>query len=254
MGTLSGRERAMVADVGRVRTMSGGQLIRLHFAADLSGKRHGQRVLTSLVERRVLARVDRRIGGVRAGSEAYIYRLDVIGQRLLGPLVRTPPRWDIGESFVRHALMVSECYALLGMAAKTGEIELLAFDSEPTCWRTFVSRRGATETLKPDAFVKLAVGDFEDSWFVECDRGTEDLGRIRSKIAGYVRYWDSGKEEPFPLVLWVTTRAERATALSIVVESLPSEQRGLFTVCQIDGFIQRVKAGAGDWDAGGGTT
>lgn len=243
---LRERERAIVFDVGRLRLLTGGQLLRLHFPPGSSGTRQGQRLLTSLVERRLLARLSRRIGGVRAGSQSYVYRLDVIGQRLVEPLGTSDRRWEVGDNFLHHALMVSECYTVLVEAGRAGLLELLRFEAEPACWRTFVSRRGAHEVLKPDASLSVGLGEFEDRWFVECDRSTEDLGRIRRKLAGYVRYWLSGRENPFPRVLWVCARPGRVVALAGVIGGLPLDQRQLFAVCQSGRLRERISAGAGE--------
>lgn len=248
IGGLGDRERAIVANVNRLRVMSGGQLLRLHFPGDPNGKRHGQRVLRSLVDHRVLARLRRRIGGVRAGSQSYIYRVDVVGQRLVDPLASPNRRWELGESFLRHALMVSECYSVLVEAERAGLLELLHFEAEPACWRSFVGRRGSSEVLKPDSLVRVGLADYEDHWFLECDRSTEDLGRIGRKIGGYIRYWQAGKEDPFPRVLWVCARPERAGALAGVVRRLPPDQRRLFATCHAELFLERVRDGANQMD------
>ena len=117
--------------------------------------------------------------------------------------------------------MVSECYSVLVEAERAGLLELLHFEAEPACWRSFVGRRGSSEVLKPDSLVRVGLADYEDHWFLECDRSTEDLGRIGRKIGGYIRYWQAGKEDPFPRVLWVCARPERAGALAGVVRRLP---------------------------------
>jgi len=244
--SLTERERGIVSDVARLRLMTGGQLLRLHFAAGPSGRRQGQRRLASLVERRLLARLNRRVGGVRAGSQSYVYRLDVIGQRLVEPLRNSDRRWEVGDNFLHHALMVGECYTVLVEAERQGSLELLRFEAEPACWRTFVSRRGAHEVLKPDASLSVGLGEFEDRWTLECDRSTEDLGRIRRKLAGYVRYWQSGREDPFSRVLWVCARPERVVALAGVIGGLPLDQRQLFAVCQSSRLRERISAGASE--------
>lgn len=234
----------MVVEVGRLRLLSGQQLRRLYFGSDSNDKRNARRILQALVQRRVLARLGRSVGGVRAGSEAYVYCLDVVGQWLIDPTVPPSRPWGLGYAFVRHALMVSDCYVSLREIERTGGMDVIDFDAEPACWRTFVNRRGVMETLKPDAFMKVGLGNFEDRWLVECDRATEDLGRIGRKLAVYLRYWQSGREEPFPRVLWVTTRPERAKALTGTIARLSASDRQLFDVCLNDRFVERVLSGA----------
>src|SRR5664280_3265167 len=60
---LTPQERALVASLGTVRLASRRQLQRLHFVPTLSGQRQARRVLSSLTDRRVLARLGRSIGG-----------------------------------------------------------------------------------------------------------------------------------------------------------------------------------------------
>jgi hypothetical protein len=128
--------------------------------------------------------------------------------------------------------MVSECYVRLIEAGQSGQLELLAFEGEPACWRSFVGRRGNHQTLKPDAFVRVGLDEFEDRWFLECDRSTEDIPRVLRKCQAYVQFWQVTKEPVFPRVLWVASRAERAAALHRCLAELPEEHRQLFACCE----------------------
>lgn len=246
IASLSPTEVVLVQDLGRLRLASGGQIQRLHFEATSSGQRQARRTLTGLSERRVLARLGRSIGGRRAGSAGYVYTLDVVGQRLIHPEGDMRRPWLSSTGFVRHAVMVSECYVQLVEAERSGQMELDSFEPEPACWRPFVNRRGSHEVLKPDGFAVVAIGEFEDRWFVECDRGTEDIPRVLAKCRRYVQYWQTGKEAVFPRVLWVTTRGERAAALARALSRLPEEQRRLFAVCEQADFVGTIAGGAGE--------
>ncbi|MBV9661114.1 MAG: replication-relaxation family protein [Acidimicrobiales bacterium] len=242
---LNDQERALVADVGRLRVVSGGQLGRLHFPSTISGKRQARRVLQHLVHQRVLTRLGRTIGGKSAGSTGFVYSLDVVGQRLLDPLSPVRRPWLPSHAFVKHAVMVAECYTQLRETEQQGAIELLDFDAEPACWRPFVDRRGAHRILKPDSFVRVGVGEFEDLWYLECDGATEDLPRIARKNQAYIGYWQTGKEAVYPKVLWVASRAGRANALAACASELPDEHQRLFAVCDLNSFVGIV-TGAGE--------
>jgi hypothetical protein len=246
IGSLDSLQRALTADVGRARLATGGQLRRLHFPDTGSGKRHARRVLEGLVNQRVLTRLGRTIGGRSAGSTGFVYSLDVVGQRLLDPLAPLRRPWLPSQAFVNHAVMVTECYVQLREAEQAGRLELLEFQTEPSCWRDFVDRRGSHRTLKPDAFVRIASDDFEDLWFLECDRGTEDLARIRRKNQVYVDYWQTGKEAVYPRVLWIGSRPERARALAGCLTEMPAEHQPLFASCDLDGFMNTITSGPGD--------
>src|SRR5262245_21346997 len=81
--TLSPRDRAILTTLSHVRLASGRHLQRLYFSG--ISTRRTQQALASLVRRRLTTRLDRIVGGVRAGSAGYIYTLDVAGVRLVAP-------------------------------------------------------------------------------------------------------------------------------------------------------------------------
>jgi hypothetical protein len=205
-------------------------------------------VLSGLTDRRVLARLGRDIGGRRAGSAGFIYTLDVVGLRLLRPDGTRRRPWAVGDAFVAHAVAVAECYTQLVEGGRDGRWKLLDFRAEPACWRRFVGPRGHHSTLKPDAFTAVGMGGFEDRWYLEVDRGTEDLGRIQRKARSYLDYWHTGREAVFPRVLWVTVRPPRQAALARALYDLPADGRALFQVCTAEQFAAVIAAGA---DTGG---
>src|SRR5687767_2560691 len=86
-GRLSARDHAVIETVGRLRLVSAGQLERLFFTGGdpQTAARTRRRVLERLVNLQVLGRLERRIGGVRAGSSGYVYCLDRVGRRLFEP-------------------------------------------------------------------------------------------------------------------------------------------------------------------------
>lgn len=90
---LSERDRAILTTVGQVRLASGEQLRRLHFPG--RDPRAARFVLARLTHLGLLTRLDRRLGGTRAGSDGYLYQLDAAGQRLstrAGTAPATPGR------------------------------------------------------------------------------------------------------------------------------------------------------------------
>ena len=77
---LPERERLVLGSLHQLRILTSLQLERLHFT-DVT-RRQARAVLAAMVERRLIARLPRQVGGVRAGSAGYVYVLDVAGQRL----------------------------------------------------------------------------------------------------------------------------------------------------------------------------
>lgn len=231
--SLSGRDRHLLEEVGRLRLASGQQLRRLAYADSDSGRRMARLDLARLVERRVLARLDRRIGGVRAGADGFVYRLDVIGQRLTQPeRHRHRAPWTPQPAYLAHALAVSELYVELREGGSASNWQLDAFDAEPRCWRSYIGRGGQHLRLKPDAYLAGGTAQFEDVYFIEVDRHTESLPRIADKAAQYVRYWQTGREQAttgvFPRVLWIAPSAQRREQLVDVLGELTPEHWPLF--------------------------
>jgi hypothetical protein len=247
-GELPARERALVQDLARLKLASHAQLAALldgspSAASTVSRTRIARRVLQRLTELGVLARLERRIGGIRAGSAGYVYYLGPVGQRLVAywqgqGLVRGRYRPEPGSRYVRHRLAVGELYVQGRRAEREGALELLAFEAEPECWRAFTSGFGAQTILKPDACLRLGHGAYEDRWFIEVDLASESRSVLERKLRTYVAYWQSGQEQAkhgvFPRVLLLTTTEARRAALVDVCARLPAESWELFQVARLD--------------------
>jgi Replication-relaxation len=247
--TLTPFETELVTHLVRVRYATRRQLTQLGPAAGttLARTRRTQRSLASLVERRVLARLDRAVGGRGGGSAGPIYALDVIGQRLVSEGTRRMRRPSfVGERFCAHALAVTDAYVRLVEATRHEAFELIEFEGEPASWRTFVDRSGQRQTLKPDAFVHAAERDWEYFAFLEVDLATESLGTIAHKARVYSAARAGGVEEErlglFPLVLWLTISERRRAALVEALTRLPVEQRQLHQVACLEDVARALRA------------
>jgi hypothetical protein len=240
--TLTPREQAIVTSLDRLRLASVKQLQRLHFTADSerANARQARRTLSRLTDRRIVTRLERRVGGVRAGSQGAVYALDVAGQRLAsvcGPAggIRIRRPWTPATPFLAHQLAVTELFVRLTETAARDVLEVLDFDAEPVSWRTFTGLGGSRTVLKPDAFVRLGLGEFEDSYFVEVDRATHSGPSVGRKLTLYRRYWQTGREQSrragvFPKVLVLVPSDARRTALVEVAAAQPADSWPLFQV------------------------
>lgn len=225
---LSERDRAIVADVGKVRVLTGKQVERLHFS-DLEGRhrdRTRRRVLERLTRLQLLTPLERRIGGVRAGSAGLLFALGPAGQRLLaieegsaGGRVRLPGTPT--ERFMRHNLAVAELYIGLVEAARTEAVTLVDYRAEPACWWRDIEG----EWVKPDARVVLSAGDVEDSWAIEVDQATESLPTLRRKLIVYRNMAENGEHGPggdlLPRVLVTVPDERRLKDVRELVRGLP---------------------------------
>jgi Replication-relaxation len=234
---LSERDLAVLHSVTSLRLLSARQIQELHFAdhsTSLTAARVCRRVLERLTNDGLLVRLDRRVGGIRAGSASFVYCLGPAGDRVLrdGQVrrrVREPSR-----TFLDHTLAVAQVVVDLTAAARRGQVELLRVETEPACWRTVQATIAGDDQLKPDLFVALAANDYEYRWFVEVDRGTESLTALVRKCRLYDSYYRTGHEQHqhgvFPQVLW---RVDSQRRLSQLTDALRRDRRlepGLFVV------------------------
>ena len=235
---LSERDSAIVASVGRFKYMSARQIEELHFsdhATPLTGARTCRRVLERLIRADLLWRLERRVGGVQAGSASYVYALTPLGYRLMvdGDDVRVR-RHEPSAEFLDHTLAVAQLAVDLHRQARSGSIDLIDIEPEPACWRRFTVGLEGVQTLKPDLSVSLRAADYEYHWFVEVDLSTLSAAAVVRKCQLYDRYWSTGIEQDrsglFPRVLIVTTNARRAGVLERAIGEARHLSAKLFAV------------------------
>lgn len=272
-------ERQLVETVARLSLVSGRQLsdLFLYFSSPSSSSfpspsssfsfsvpaahaRRVRRVLAGMVARRVLDRLERRQGGVGGGSASWVYALGPAGRRMVAywageglPRSRSPH--EPSTTWMAHTLAVSQLFVDLKAREWGGRLEILTFNAEPGCWRTYTRLGGAAGVLKPDAYVRLGVGDFEDSLFIEVDLGSEHRGQLTRQHRAYHEHYRAGVEQAktglYPGVLWIVPDAKRAALLAAVQRDLPAPARRLFSVTTADraldllcGDTQAARAGA----------
>lgn len=237
---LSLRDLAVLASLQEFRLMTGSQLRRLHFPGTQPSTqaRKTRAALQRLTEHGVVVRLHRRVGGLRAGSEGYVYGLSGLGRAVLDldhpgsrrhrGVINTKP------AFTDHVLAVSELAVRLGELALAGACSIEELRAEPGCWRRFSGVSGGQRVLKPDAFVRLTVQDFELTAFIEQDMNTESVRVLETKLKVYLDYWRSGTEQErsgvFPRVWWLVPDDARLATIAAAIARLPRQTQQLFTV------------------------
>jgi hypothetical protein len=241
---LTEPDLAVLKRVSDLRFVTGPQLTRLCFSVSgdpAADARAARRALLRLVKLGTLARLPRPVGGVRAGSAGFVYYLGLAGQRIAVARGWQPERRRRrslipGTLFVRHALQVSELHTRLVEHDRSRSFELLELAAEPSCWRNFDGIGGQRSTLKPDSYVRLGQRAYEDSYFIEVDRGTEGSRALERQLQLYVAYHASGQEQAerqvFPRVLWLVPSEQRQAALVDSLARLPAESWRLFQVAR----------------------
>jgi hypothetical protein len=246
---LSERDRAIIETVGRLRLVGGDQARRLCFAGSdnpATGARLARRALARLVERGVLGRLERRVGGVRAGAAGHIYFAAAAGQRLIAywqgeGLRRTRSPYEPTSGLARHTLAIAECYVKAVELTRASDTKLRVFETEAEAasWRSFTDLQGRPLTLKPDARLVLDLGGGETAHaWLEIDCSTEGRRALERKCRAYIAAYNAGVEsEVFPQVVWVVTTARRAELITEICASLPAETWKLFLVTTPDRLL-----------------
>lgn len=255
---LTGRDLAVLKRVSDLRFVSGSQLTRLCFVergGQPANARAARRALLRLVQLEALARLERSVGGVRAGSAGFVYYLGLVGQRLAiargwQPDRRTRRSLTPGTLFVRHTLAIAELHTQLIEGDRAGRFELLELAAEPSCWRSFRGLGNQRATLKPDSYIRLGIGAYEDSYFLEVDQGTEGSRALERQLQLYVDYHVSGREQAerqvFPRVLWLVPDGRRKAALVNSLQRLPAQHWALFQVVPFARAIDALRSNGDD--------
>jgi protein involved in plasmid replication-relaxation len=250
---LSERDLAIIRQVAGLRLMSARQIQAVHFPAvghenEAAATRARQRVLERLVRERLLIALERRIGGVRAGSMGLVVALGPVGQRVVNPGGRRRRSYEPTLRFVDHTLAVSQLVVDVMLAARHGRLELLEWQAEPASWREFRTVSGR-RVLRPDAFLVLGVGAYELRWWVEIDRASESVPTLLRKCRLYADYYQSGQEQTthggvFPRVCWVVPGVRRAERLREAIARDGQLPDGLCLVTTTESAIEVLRGGS----------
>jgi hypothetical protein len=242
---LSDRDRDLLRFVHDNRFATGHQLVRRFWQTSdqgSAGARAGRRALKRLVDLRVLSTLPRRIGGVRTGSQGLVYAVGRAGVRLLAARGVSGARVELpGTLHLAHTLATTELTVRMAEAECAGDLEVIAVQREPACWRSFPGLGGARRVLKPDLFVRLGAGALEDRWMIELDLGSESGRTLARKAAIYLEHYQSGREQydhgVYPRVLWTAPDGQRAAQIENVLDAQSAEVRRLCSVCVFDEVI-----------------
>ena len=247
---LTERDYVLLRDVEKYRLLTTRQIQRLHFdhthPTPVASARACNRTLARLRDVGVLKALERRIGGVRAGSAGFVWYIGFAGERILrmtDPGTSQRGRRNYREPsrhFVEHTLAVAEVAAQTIEAGRHGHLEVLELQTEPASWQQSLSRFGPVQMLKPDLRLVTASGEYEHHWFIEADLDSEHLPVILRQCAAYEAFRATGRYQAahglFPAVLWVTPTGTRAAAIRAAVGA----SSALFRVCTAAEYLAVV--------------
>ena len=132
----------------------------------------------------------------------------------------------------------SELFVRLVEAERTGQLEVLEHQAEPACWRRFAAPAGGLRSVRPDAFVSLGIGPWEQLAFVELDRGTEGTSAIRAQARDVhcllAQRQRAARRGVFPKVAWLTDTPRRQEQLRVQISLLAADVQALFAVADVE--------------------
>lgn len=186
--------------------------------------------------------MERRVGGLRAGSAGYVYGLGGAGHRLLHPDAPRRRLHEVRDGFLAHTLALADVYVLLRQAEQRGQLELLTVEAEPHCWR----RLDSGDWLKPDLHVVIGMGEEALHSFVELDLATEHSPALLRKLRQYETAYRSGAVEAaagvFPRVVWLVPTEARAAQVRRLIRS-PGLTPELHAIARQSGVLAALTAG-----------
>jgi hypothetical protein len=252
--TLQLQDKQILQALVECRFMNTNQMIRLAFgdiANSESARRTANRSVARMRKSGLITALQRRIGGVRAGSGSYIWSITPAGVRFLSldnPEEATRRRkHEPSHFFINHTLAITELYVQLACLKKSA---LIAKQFEPQTWRYFTGPLGANQILKPDFYARTADKKYEDDWFFEVDLATEAPSKVVQKCVMYQQYYLSGaeqrKHDVFPLVVWIVpNRSRKASLQDHISRSVELRHKNIFVVITPDELETLVRKGAG---------
>ncbi|MFD3399866.1 replication-relaxation family protein [Kribbella sp. NPDC058693] len=247
------RDVAILQSVSTHRFLTTRHIQSLYFhshGSPLAATRSTNRVLSRLKNLRLIDHLERRVGGIRAGSASYIWQLASAGDRIVQLEAGNSVHRRLREPSLRlldHTLAVADIHVALTEATQRNALELVTVDVEPGSWRQFLGLGGERRLLRPDLAVVTAQGEFEDHWFIEADLSTEHPPTVIRKCQLYEDYRASGVEQEargiFPRILWVVPNQKRADKLTTAIQGSRLDQ-DLFRVITMRQLVDVVIGGA----------
>lgn len=240
---LTPRDEQILFELDKCQVMLTHQVQRLLFTDSANGEASNKacrRNLNKLSGYGLVGKLDRRIGGFKAGSSAHIWYLTEAGYRMLG--LYYPDRVYKRKRFVepssltlKHRATAVECYVQLMIMEQEGKLFAKNIELETASWRTYI-HNGKKTNLKPDLFADIIRDGYEYLYFIEIDLATETMTDIIRQCERYHDYYEAqvAKAELFPAVLWIVPNKKRKDLFIKVLKKQYEKAEHLFSVIAAD--------------------
>ncbi|MDQ1175024.1 hypothetical protein QE430_003331 [Microbacterium testaceum] len=236
--SLSTRDHQILEFLSRHRYATTTHLRDVFFAGhatQTAGTRACIRVLHRLLRDRLIARLERRVGGSARGSAASIWYLDAVGERLTRPEQTSRRRFaSVSTLFLEHTLAITDAHVTLITQAQVTGAELERVEIESEAWRPFLTTHATATVLKPDLYAHLSTPDYDDHYYLEIDRASESIPVVLGQCRLYAAYRTTGRAQTehgvFPRVVWIVPTRRRADRLTDAIRAEQDLPDRLFTV------------------------
>lgn len=213
-----------------------------------SARRQTTRHLTTMREAGLITHQERRVGGWQGGSAQSIWALTTTGHHTLTHTRGSRQRPHLlSTTFLDHLLAIAETRITIEETARGIAQAQLSVQAEPLCWRTHLGPHGQHVTLRPDLALTVNTPQFEDHYFLEVDRATENPARILATCLRYQHYRHTGIEQAkdgvFPAVIWIVPTHTRAHQLNAAIQADSRIDQPLFTVTTLEALPDLIRNG-----------
>jgi len=218
---LQERDKRILASLHEYGALTTEQISHLFFNGSIS---RATKRLRQLYDARFLQRAFRIKG--RGAPEAIHFlerRLEVmeIVSEVLGKEVKEVRRfWFSQKQLTEHFLEINAFRVQVELSCREQGVDIEIWLDERKCIDQYrLEGKRKVITFSPDAYFRLLKEGVIWAYFLEWDRGTEELRRIREKGERYKEYWESGLYwERYGLkrfrVIWVVPGEERLRKIS----------------------------------------
>jgi hypothetical protein len=223
--------------------MSIEQIYRLLYSPNNLTQRACQIRLQILVEKQLLSKLERRLGGLTQGSAFTVVSPGALTCRYIEARHHYF-QTATGGHLIMHSLTVAEIFSQILEADIKKQFKLIRIQTEPACWREYKYFIHPALKLKPDLYVVIKRNNITFSWFIEVDRGTLSKAKIQEKAMFYEKYFldtlEQHKTGILPKTLWITLDKDRAKYILSCVSKTNQFIPDLCDSVSIDGFISKL--------------
>jgi hypothetical protein len=226
-----------------LRCISIEQLYRLLYLPNNMTQRACQLRVQILIEKQLLSKLDRRLGGLTQGSAFTVISPGILTCRYINARHRYF-KTATGGHLIMHSLTITEIFTQILEANIKKQFKLIHIQTEPVCWREYRYFNHPAVKLKPDLYVEIKRDDISFRWFIEVDRGTLSKAKIQEKAWYYEKYFLDSLEQRktgiLPRTLWITLDKDRAKYILSAISKTNQYVPGLCDSVSIDKFIIKL--------------